>query len=515
MQLIKSLLTTAVLGMLLIASSVLVLAGHESGPVVRVLSDVVFYSAAGEPLGSASEYLSQIDSTVYTYAFSQTGVLIRSSDGRSYIVTNAVCVSPQGLHDDAAKSAAIDEMKAAFNAASYQIRMVVYGVNEVKVAASLVGADATLDCAVLVTDQEIAGQPATIQSSRAVMVEDAVTCFCYSSKPYTDSQKTGMLSAAGTISAVTAVAGIDTFASSITPPTDSSDGPLFLADGTMAGLESSVLSAKSNGRMAVQGDRIAEFLGSLKLTFSYVGDSRPAFAPNTFQSGSVLRTGLIVLGVVAAGLALVLLIRATVKRSSAKQTTKPGKAEASPPGSTPPTPHTAVRSTSSYEDATTVLGGTAFTTLGSSSDDSTSVLRAPAQITVPVQPAVPARSYAGGTTLFVPDEEEGLGGDVDIGEEKGAVIIRRKNYDRIRLSKPMFRVGKDATRVDYCISDNPAISRSHAVFVRKGKEYYLIDNRTTNHTYLNGTLVPPNVETRLADGCVIRMADEDFDFQLV
>lgn len=94
-------------------------------------------------------------------------------------------------------------------------------------------------------------------------------------------------------------------------------------------------------------------------------------------------------------------------------------------------------------------------------------------------------------------------------------LIRAKNNERIELNKPVFRIGKEKSYVDYFISDNTAISRSHANVISRDGEYFVVDTNSTNHTYVNGMMIQSNVETKIADGAKIRLANEEFEFKLM
>lgn len=94
-------------------------------------------------------------------------------------------------------------------------------------------------------------------------------------------------------------------------------------------------------------------------------------------------------------------------------------------------------------------------------------------------------------------------------------LIRAKNNERIELNKPVFRIGKEKSYVDYFISDNTAISRSHANVISRDGEYFVVDTNSTNHTYVNGMMIQSNVETKIADGVKIRLANEEFEFKLM
>lgn len=91
-------------------------------------------------------------------------------------------------------------------------------------------------------------------------------------------------------------------------------------------------------------------------------------------------------------------------------------------------------------------------------------------------------------------------------------LLRIKNNERIELNKPVFRIGKERSYVDYFVSDNTAVSRSHANIINKGNEFYIVDTNSTNHTYVNGSMIQSNVETKIEHGTKIRLANEDFEF---
>lgn len=93
-------------------------------------------------------------------------------------------------------------------------------------------------------------------------------------------------------------------------------------------------------------------------------------------------------------------------------------------------------------------------------------------------------------------------------------LIRAKNNEKILLDKPVFRIGKEKSYVDYFIGDNTAISRSHANIISRNGEYFVVDTNSTNHTYVNGGMLQSNVETKISHGTKIRLANEDFEFKI-
>lgn len=93
-------------------------------------------------------------------------------------------------------------------------------------------------------------------------------------------------------------------------------------------------------------------------------------------------------------------------------------------------------------------------------------------------------------------------------------LIRCSTGERIEINKPAFRLGKERQYVDYFITNNNAVSRSHADIVTRGNRYFVVDLNTTNYTYINGRIIPPNSETELFDGNILKLANEEFEFHV-
>ncbi|MBQ3543642.1 MAG: FHA domain-containing protein [Lachnospiraceae bacterium] len=93
------------------------------------------------------------------------------------------------------------------------------------------------------------------------------------------------------------------------------------------------------------------------------------------------------------------------------------------------------------------------------------------------------------------------------------VMIRLRNNDRVIINKDIFLIGKEQTQVDYCISDNSAISRVHAKIICKNGEIFIKDNNSTNHIFVNGMLIDRDTEVRLSNGAKIRLGNEEFEFR--
>ncbi len=91
-------------------------------------------------------------------------------------------------------------------------------------------------------------------------------------------------------------------------------------------------------------------------------------------------------------------------------------------------------------------------------------------------------------------------------------LVRSKNQERINISKAQFRMGTEPSYADYCIRDNSAVSHSHAYIMVKDGECYIVDTNSTNHTYINGSLIPSNQQVMLTDMDELTLANEVFTY---
>ncbi len=91
--------------------------------------------------------------------------------------------------------------------------------------------------------------------------------------------------------------------------------------------------------------------------------------------------------------------------------------------------------------------------------------------------------------------------------------MRKRTGEKILINRNLFKLGKDASYVDYCIKDNPAVSRNHADIVRKPDGFYLVDKGSLNHTFVNGKKLAADEYRKLENGCLMQLADEVFEFR--
>ncbi len=136
------------------------------------------------------------------------------------------------------------------------------------------------------------------------------------------------------------------------------------------------------------------------------------------------------------------------------------------------------------------------------------------QVQPQIQP-VPVQNSFNETTVLSPSM---LGGETTVlsaaPTQPNPMLTRVKTNEKISINKPVFRIGKEKSYVDYFIADNTAISRSHANIHTENGEYFIEDTNSTNHTYINGKLINSNVKTKLTNGDKVRLANEDFTFSV-
>ena len=106
---------------------------------------------------------------------------------------------------------------------------------------------------------------------------------------------------------------------------------------------------------------------------------------------------------------------------------------------------------------------------------------------------------------------------VAVAEQNANPVPRLKRIstgEQIVINKPRFRIGKEHSYVDYFIGNNTAISRSHADIIVKSDGVYVSDMNSTNHTFLNGAMIPSGEEIKMENGDLLKLANEEFEFTI-
>ena len=130
------------------------------------------------------------------------------------------------------------------------------------------------------------------------------------------------------------------------------------------------------------------------------------------------------------------------------------------------------------------------------------------------------------TGLLVEEDDEATGLLVEDDDEATGLLEENREYvhyptlyrvlidENIQINKPVFRIGKERSYVDYFVGNNIAVSRNHADIITRGSQYFIKDLNSKNHTYVNSQMIPAQTEIEIHDGDHIRLGNEEFVFNV-
>lgn len=113
-------------------------------------------------------------------------------------------------------------------------------------------------------------------------------------------------------------------------------------------------------------------------------------------------------------------------------------------------------------------------------------------------------------TAILEDEEETT---VLLEKTPRAVLNHQMDGERIQVEGREFYLGKGKDN-HYCVRNNKAVSRRHAVIKRKDDDFYIADLKSTNGTFVNGRKLSDEEEAKLKDQDEIVLADEVFSIEI-
>ena len=93
-------------------------------------------------------------------------------------------------------------------------------------------------------------------------------------------------------------------------------------------------------------------------------------------------------------------------------------------------------------------------------------------------------------------------------------LFRILTEETIIINKPVFRIGKERSYVDYFVTNNIMVSRGHADIITRGSRYFVKDLNSKNHTYINNHELPILAEIEIHDGDRLKLANEEFIFNV-
>lgn len=111
------------------------------------------------------------------------------------------------------------------------------------------------------------------------------------------------------------------------------------------------------------------------------------------------------------------------------------------------------------------------------------------------------------------DESTGLLNELNVGISY-PTLFRVLTEEYISINKPVFRLGKEKSYVDYFVTNNIAVSRSHADIITRNNRYFVKDLNSKNHTYINGEQLPVHFENEIHNGDKLILGNEEFIFNI-
>lgn len=110
----------------------------------------------------------------------------------------------------------------------------------------------------------------------------------------------------------------------------------------------------------------------------------------------------------------------------------------------------------------------------------------------------------GGTT----DGEDGF---TTVGKRPKKLILKSRNGNVTLQPESEAIIGRNDSPYASALSDMNLISRRHGKFVKRGRDWYIVDFGSTNGTYVNDREVPPDTPVQFSVGDVVDIGTYLFD----
>ena len=93
------------------------------------------------------------------------------------------------------------------------------------------------------------------------------------------------------------------------------------------------------------------------------------------------------------------------------------------------------------------------------------------------------------------------------------ILIRKKNSEYVQIGNSNFSIGSGQS-CDFVINNN-YVSKIHATICSFGGRFFIIDQNSTNRTYVGGVQLIAGEKQEIFDNTEIRIANEEFVFKFV
>lgn len=93
------------------------------------------------------------------------------------------------------------------------------------------------------------------------------------------------------------------------------------------------------------------------------------------------------------------------------------------------------------------------------------------------------------------------------------VLTRTKTNEKISVNTNGFVIGRERAKVNYCVSDNTSVGRTHIRISSRGNDVVVEDLQSRNGTFVNGVKISAGQPVVLSDGDKIALSDEEFVYR--
>lgn len=118
--------------------------------------------------------------------------------------------------------------------------------------------------------------------------------------------------------------------------------------------------------------------------------------------------------------------------------------------------------------------------------------------------SVKPKAKGGGST-------DGGGGVTTGGRKSKKLILKSRNGDVTLQPESEAIIGRNDSPYAKALSIMNLISRRHGKFVKRGRDWYIVDFGSTNGTYVNDRAVPPNTPVKFSVGDAVDIGTYIFD----
>ena len=433
-----------------------------------------------------------------------TGFLVGDKEKDEYVLTSSHILS---LDEDTKKAAynylGIKKDKDG-EYKNVKMEVQVVAENDVTISADIITTSTELDVAVLRLSQPIYTRtPLTIYTSidgKANELPYEVTQKVYAlglpdtiifkeNESYYSNDRVVMSS--GDIVNMTTINDVQTIQHTAEIGTNNCGGPLVDESGRVIGVNT--LYTEDKYYSAVDSTVIVRLLDALGIEYSKETPSEAVIEASTEASieeeqelppqPSGLPVGLLIVAIVLIAVLVILLVIVLImvaRKNGPQKKEKKQKEDKNKNASIPPFNPSAINGATHQNAA---VGGNSM---------GTSVL---------------SGEMANGTTV--------LGATPNVPKSRiSGTLIRKKDKKQILIDKSEFSIGKDSLHVNYCISDNGAVSRLHSMIRSNDNGAYIEDCNSTNGTFVNGRRIVAGQPIKLSDGDVIMFADDEYEYRI-